>query len=65
MKNMLYSEENSSKLCAEGAIGDLMNMLYFWTEGINLFWEPATSNLSSIIMSLNKSNVPKKGLNQV
>jgi hypothetical protein len=26
IKNMFYSEENSSKLCAEGAIGNLMNL---------------------------------------
>ncbi len=31
MKNMLYSKENSLKLCTEGAIQDLMNMLHFST----------------------------------
>ncbi len=27
-ENMFYSEKNSSKLCAEGAIGNLMNVLH-------------------------------------
>jgi hypothetical protein len=27
-ENMFYSEKSSSKLCAEGAIGNLMNVLY-------------------------------------
>jgi hypothetical protein len=42
MKKMIYSEENSSKLCTEGAIGNLMNMPHFLTEDMNLFWELAT-----------------------
>jgi hypothetical protein len=60
MKNMFYSEENSSKLCAEGAIRNLMNILHCLTEDMNLFWELSTSNLSSIMMSLNELEVPKK-----
>jgi hypothetical protein len=60
MKNTFYLEENSSKLCAEGAIGNLMNMLHHLTEDINLFWELATSNLLSIMKLLNESNMPKK-----
>jgi hypothetical protein len=58
MKNMFYSEENSSKLCAQGAIG-LMNMLHCSKEDMELFWELATSDLPSIMKSLNESNVPK------
>jgi hypothetical protein len=27
-ENMFYSEKNSSKLCTEGAIGNLMNVLH-------------------------------------
>jgi hypothetical protein len=46
MKNMFYLEENSSRSCTEGAIGNLMNMLHCSTEDMNLFWELATSNLS-------------------
>ena len=65
IKIMFYSEENSSKLCSEGAIRNLMNMLHCSTEDMNLFWELATSNLSLIMMSLNELNVPKKVLNQI
>jgi hypothetical protein len=63
MKNMFNLEENSSKLCAEGAIRNLLKMLHCLTEDMNLFWKLATSNLSSIMMSLNESNVPKKVFN--
>jgi hypothetical protein len=59
MKNMFYSKENLSKLCAEGAIQNLMNMLHFLTEDMNTFWELATSNLLTLMESLNESNVPK------
>jgi hypothetical protein len=60
MKNMFYSEESSSKLCTEGAIGNLMNMLHFSKEDMELFWEMVTTDLPSIIKSLNESIVPKK-----
>jgi hypothetical protein len=56
---MFYSKENSSKLCAEGAIRNLMNMLHFLTEDMNIFWESATSNLLTLMESLNESNAPK------
>jgi hypothetical protein len=36
-KSIFYSEENSSKLCAEGAIGNLMNMLHCSKEDMELF----------------------------
>ncbi len=58
MKNIFYSEENSSKLGAEGAIGNLMNMLHSSKEDMELFWELATSDLPSIMKSLNESIVP-------
>jgi hypothetical protein len=59
MKNMFYSKENLSKLCAEGAIQNLMNMLHFSKEDMNIFGELATSNLLTLMESLNESNVPK------
>ncbi len=37
MKNMFHSKENSSKLCAEGAIQNLMNTLHYSTDNINIF----------------------------
>jgi hypothetical protein len=60
MKNMLYSEENSSRLCAEAAIGNLMHMLHCRKEDVELFGELATPDLPSIMKSLNESHVPKK-----
>jgi hypothetical protein len=38
MKNMFFSDEYSSKLCAEGAIQNLLNMLHFSQEDMNIFW---------------------------
>jgi hypothetical protein len=58
MKNMFYSEENSSKLCTEGAIQNLMNMLHFFTEDMNIFWELVTSIFLTLMESLNESYVP-------
>jgi hypothetical protein len=43
MKNMFFYE-NLSKLCAEGAIQNLLNMLHFSPEDVNYFGELATSN---------------------
>jgi hypothetical protein len=37
-----------------------MNMLHCSEENMKLFWELATSDLLSIMKSLNESNVPKK-----
>ncbi len=37
MKNMFFSDENLSKLCAKGAIQNLLNMLHFLPEGMNIF----------------------------
>ncbi len=59
MKNMFYSTENLSKLCAEGAIQNLLNMLHFLPDDMNIFWELATSDLITLMKSLNESYVPK------
>ncbi len=37
MKNMFFSNGNSSKLCAEGAIQNLLSMLHFSREDMNIF----------------------------
>jgi hypothetical protein len=37
MKNMFFSDENWSKLCAKGAIQNLLNMLHFLEEDMNIF----------------------------
>ncbi len=34
-------------------------MLHFSAENMNVFWELATSNLLTLMKSLNESNVPK------
>jgi hypothetical protein len=58
MKNRFFSDENLSKLCAKGAIQNLLNMLHFLPEDMNIFWELATSDLFTLMKSLNESFVP-------
>jgi hypothetical protein len=48
IKNKYYSENNISKLCVEGAIGNLMNILNCSEEDMNLFWSIVTSTMHSI-----------------
>ncbi len=38
-ENMFYSEKNSSKLCAEGAIRNLMNVLHCPENEVKQFWD--------------------------
>jgi hypothetical protein len=59
MKNMFFSDENSSKLCAKGAIQNLLNMLHFLPEEMNIFGELATSDLFTLMKSFNESFGPK------
>ncbi len=58
-KNMLYSEKNSSKLCAEGAIGNLMNVLYCPQNEVKQFWDIVQSPMHPILQTLGESSVPK------
>ncbi len=58
MKNMFHSKDNVSKLCAEGAIRNLMHMLHHSTEDITMFWELATTSLPSLRSSLNEDPIP-------
>ncbi len=44
MKNMFFPDENLSKLCAKGAIQNLLNMLHFSPEDINILGELTTSD---------------------
>jgi hypothetical protein len=46
--NMFFSGENNSKLCAEGAVKNLLYILKFSTQQIEDFWNLVTSPLSSI-----------------
>jgi hypothetical protein len=59
MKNMFFYDENLSKLCAKGAIQNLLNMLHFLPEDMNFLGEFATSDLFTLMKSLNESFVPK------
>jgi hypothetical protein len=59
MKNAFFSDENLSKVCAEGAIQNLLNMLHFLPEEMNIFWELATSDLFTLMKSLNETFVPR------
>jgi hypothetical protein len=59
MKTCFFSDENSSKLCAEGAIQNLLNILHFLQEYVDIFWELATSDLFTLMKSLNESFVPR------
>jgi hypothetical protein len=56
---MFFFNENLSKLCAEGAIQNLLNMLHFSPEDMNIFWELATTDLITLMKSLNELFVPK------
>ncbi len=58
-ENMFYSEKNSSKLCAEGAIGNLMNVLHCCENGVKLFWDIVQSPVQLILQTLGESSVPK------
>ena len=59
MKNMFFSDENLSKLCAEGTIQNLLNMMHFLQEDMNIFCEFALSDLFALMKSLNETFVPR------
>jgi hypothetical protein len=52
-------ENNISKLCVEGAIGNLMNILNCSEEDMNLFWSIVMSTMHSIPNMLGETFVPK------
>jgi hypothetical protein len=56
---MFYSEKNSSKLCAEGAIGDLMNVLLSPQNEVKQFWDIVQLPVHLILQTLGESSVPK------
>ncbi len=45
MENTFYSEDNLSKLCAEGAVRNLMNMLHCLRGESDTFWDMATMSV--------------------
>ena len=56
---MFYSEKNSLKLCAEGAIGNLMNVLHFPENEVKQFWNIVQSPVHLILQLLGESSMPK------
>ena len=58
-ENMFYSEKNSSKLCAEGAIGNLMNVLHCPQNEVKQFWDIVQSPMHLILQTLGELSVPK------
>ncbi len=45
MENRFYPEDNLSKLCAEGAVRNLMNMLHCLRDELDSFWQMATMSM--------------------
>ncbi len=54
---MFHSEKNSSKLCAEGAIGNLMNALHCSENKVKQFWDIVQLPVHLILQTL--SFLPK------
>jgi hypothetical protein len=59
IENIFYCEKNSSKLCAEGAIGNLMNVLHCPENDMRQFWDIVQSPVHLIQQTLGESCVPK------
>ncbi len=58
-KNKFFSVKNTTKLCAEGAIGNLMNVFHCNEIEVNQFWSIVQSPINLIQKNLNESAVPK------
>ncbi len=52
MENRIYSEDNLSKLYAEGAVINLMNMLHCSRAKLDSFWEMATMSVQETQFAL-------------
>jgi hypothetical protein len=57
--NKFFLVKNSTKLCAEGAIGNLMNVLHCNEIEVNQFWSIVQSPIHLIQTTLGESLVPK------
>jgi hypothetical protein len=64
-ENMFYSEKNSSELCAEGAIGNLMNVPHSPQNEVKQFWDFVQLPVHLILQTLGESSVPKVVLKSV
>ncbi len=56
---MFNSEKNSSKLCAEDAIGNLMNVLHCPENEVKQFWDIVQLPVHLILQTLGESSVPE------
>ncbi len=65
MENRFYSEDNLSKLCAEGAVKNLMNMLHCLRDKLDTFWEMATMSVQETQLALKDMLHEKKVPNSV
>ena len=54
---MFYNEKNSSKFCAEGEIGNLMNLLHCPDDEVKQFWDIVQSLVHLILQTLGESSV--------
>jgi hypothetical protein len=54
-----YSEEKSSMLCTESAIGNLMNVLHCSENEVKPFWDIVQLPVHLILQTLGESTVPK------
>ncbi len=58
-ENIFYCEKNFSKLCTEGAIGNLMSILHCPENDLKQFWDIVQSPVHLIQQTLGESCVPK------
>ncbi len=65
MENTFYSEDNLSKLCAEGAVRNLMNMLHCSRGKLDTFWDMATMSVQETQFVLKDLLNNKKVINGV
>ncbi len=56
---MFYSEKNSSKLCAEGAIGNLMNVVHCPQNEVKQFCDIVQLPVHLILQTLGETSAPK------
>ncbi len=55
-----YSEDNLSKLCAQGAVRNLMNMVHCSKDKLETFWEMAKMSVQETQFALNELLNKKK-----
>jgi hypothetical protein len=63
VQNKFYSIKNMSKLCAEGAIKNLLSMLNYSQSNIDSFWNLCNTSVSELMEQLHEKCMPKALLN--